>query len=92
MKSLVSMWLEVELNRNGKTLAKAIAEMNQALKTKVTHSRIREWEENRDGRGTRLPQSVRSYLLYIVMPDAIGDMFAIEIDERMRRKLVRMLQ
>lgn len=67
-KNLIQIWLTVELKVNGKILAEAITDLNQALGTAYTHSRVREWEENRNGRGERLPRSVRAYMLKIGIP------------------------
>jgi hypothetical protein len=61
-KNLVQAWLAVEMDENGKTLGEALERMNEALSTRYTHSRIREWEENRNGRGERLPRQVRIYM------------------------------
>lgn len=61
-KSLVQAWLEVELNQNRKTLADALRELNENLGSAHTHSRVREWEENRNGRGDRLPRAIRVYM------------------------------
>lgn len=64
-KNLVQAWLEVELYENGKILAHALEDMNDALGSSHTHSRVREWEENRNGRGERLPREVRIYMAKI---------------------------
>lgn len=61
-KNLVQAWLNVELEENEKTLVEALTDLNAALDTVYTHSRIREWEENRNGRGERLPREVRVYM------------------------------
>jgi hypothetical protein len=65
-KNLVQAWLHVELEENTKTLAEALVDLNDALDTAYTHSRIREWEENRNGRGERLPREVRVYMAKLV--------------------------
>lgn len=65
-KNLVQAWLEVELNENDKILAEALEDLNQHLGSAHTHSRVREWEENRNGRGERLPREVRVYMAKIV--------------------------
>jgi hypothetical protein len=64
--NIVQSWLEVELFENGKILAEALEDLNYALNTAYTHSRVREWEENRNGRGERLPREVRIYMGRIV--------------------------
>ena len=61
-KNLVQAWLHVELEESNKTLAEALSALNDSLGTAYTHSRIREWEENRNGRGERLPRQVRIYM------------------------------
>lgn len=65
-KTLVQAWLEVELYENDKILAEALDDMNAHLGSAHTHSRVREWEENRNGRGERLPRNVRVYMAKIV--------------------------
>ncbi len=64
--NIVQSWLEVELYENGKILAEALDELNTALNTAYTHSRVREWEENRNGRGERLPREVRIHMARII--------------------------
>ena len=66
-KTLVQSWLEVELVKNNRLLVEALKDLNKSLNSKHTHSRAREWEEARDGRGTRLPTRVRLYMLKIVL-------------------------
>ena len=66
-KTLVQSWLEVELVFNGKTLAEALKELNKHLNSAHTHSRVREWEENRNGRGARLPREIRLYMAKVVL-------------------------
>ena len=72
-KSLVQAWLEVELNHNGKTLADALRSLNTALGSAHTHSRVREWESNRNGRGDRLPRKVRVYMAKVAIRDLLRD-------------------
>ena len=72
-KTLVQAWLEVELDVNHKTLATALREMNKALDAAHTHSRVREWEENRNGRGDRLPRRVRVYMAKKVVDQVLKD-------------------
>lgn len=71
-KNLVQAWLEVELLENGKILAEALEDMNAHLDASHTHSRIREWEENRNGRGERLPRNVRLYMAKIVAASVLA--------------------
>jgi hypothetical protein len=66
-KTVVQSWLEVELVFNGKTLADALRDLNKHLNSAHTHSRVREWEENRNGRGARLPREIRLYMSKVVM-------------------------
>ena len=63
-KNLVQAWLEVELEK--KILAEALEDLNAHLGSAHSHSRIREWEENRNNRGERLPREVRLYMAKIV--------------------------
>jgi len=72
-KSLVQSWLEVELQHNGKSLADALRSLNTALGSAHTHSRVREWEENRNGRGDRLPRKVRIYMTKVAIRDVLRD-------------------
>lgn len=72
-KSLVQSWLEVELEHNGKTLADALRSLNTSLGSAHTHSRVREWEENRNGRGDRLPRKVRLYMAKVALRDVLRD-------------------
>ena len=65
-KTLVQVWLEVELVQNEKSLAEALRALNKKLGSAHTHSRVREWEETRGGRGSRLPREVRVYMAKIV--------------------------
>ena len=65
-KTLVQVWLEVELIQNNKSLADALRALNKKLGTAYRHSRMREWEQIRDGRGSRLPREVRVYMAKIV--------------------------
>ncbi|MFI4956510.1 MAG: hypothetical protein ACHQAX_04815 [Gammaproteobacteria bacterium] len=65
-KNLVQAWLFVELEEGDKTLAEALVNLNNSLGTAYTHSRIREWEENRNGRGERLPRDVRLHMAKLV--------------------------
>lgn len=73
-KSLVQAWLEVELEHNGKTLAEALRDLNAKLDSAHTHSRVREWEENRNGRGDRLPRKIRQYMGRVVVRHVIQDL------------------
>ena len=66
-KTLIQAWLEVELNINCKTLAEALRDLNKKLGSVHTHSRVREWEENRNGRGDRLPRKVRGVKLLLLI-------------------------
>jgi hypothetical protein len=66
-KTLVQSWLEVELVFNNKTLAEALRDLNKHLNSAHTHSRVREWEENRNGRGARLPREIRLYMAKVVL-------------------------
>ncbi len=61
-KSLVESWLFVELEAKERTLKEALDELNDTLGSAHTHSRVREWEQNRNGRGERLPRSLRIVL------------------------------
>lgn len=72
-KNLVQSWLEVELDHNGKTLADALRSLNTALGSAHTHSRVREWETNRNGRGERLPRKVRVYMTKVTIKDILRD-------------------
>lgn len=71
-KNLVQAWLTVELEESGKTLGEALVDLNNALDTAYTHSRIREWEENRNGRGERLPREVRVHMAKLVARSVLG--------------------
>ncbi len=66
-KTLVQSWLEVELVFNQKSLADALRDLNKHLNSAHTHSRVREWEENRNGRGARLPREIRLYMAKVVL-------------------------
>jgi hypothetical protein len=72
-KNLVQAWLHVELEENNKTLAEALLALNDSLGTAYTHSRIREWEENRNGRGERLPREVRVYMAKLVARSVLSN-------------------
>ena len=72
-KTLVQAWLEVELNMNEKSLADALRDLNKKLQSAHTHSRVREWEENRNGRGDRLPRKVRQYMGRVVIRHVLKD-------------------
>lgn len=72
-KTLIQAWLEVELVINEKTLAEALRDLNHHLDSAHTHSRIREWEENRNGRGDRLPRKVRVYMAKLVAIHVLED-------------------
>jgi hypothetical protein len=69
-KNLVQAWLEVELEN--KILAEALEELNDHLGSAHSHSRVREWEENRNNRGERLPREVRLYMAKIVARDVLS--------------------
>jgi len=93
-KSLVQSWLEVELNINGRTLSEALFDMNKSLGSAHTHSRVREWAENRNGRGKRLPREVRIYMAKVVMPYVLksaGVSSLAKIDKRTINRLVEQL-
>jgi len=68
-KNLVQAWLEVELS--DKILAEALEDLNEHLGSAHSHSRVREWEENRNNRGERLPREVRLYMAKIVARDVL---------------------
>ena len=72
-KNLVQAWLHVELEESNKTLAEALSALNDSLGTAYTHSRIREWEENRNGRGERLPREVRVYMAKLVARSVLSN-------------------
>lgn len=97
MQNLVSTWLNIELNQNGKKLVDILGDMNMALRAKHTHSRIHEWAEYRNGRGGRMPKEVRYYILTKVLKNIINNLshkhFNDEIDLKPKevRKLARML-
>ena len=69
-KNLVQAWLEVELNE--KILAEALEDLNDHLGSAHSHSRVREWEENRNNRGERLPREVRLYMAKIVAKNVLS--------------------
>lgn len=69
-KNLVQAWLEVELQ--DKILAQALDDLNEHLGSAHSHSRVREWEENRNNRGERLPREVRLYMAKIVAKDVLS--------------------
>lgn len=64
-KNLVQAWLFVEMEEDGKTLGEALNDLNEALGTAYTHSRVHEWRESRNQRGDRLPREVRVYMAKI---------------------------
>ncbi|MEE9303230.1 hypothetical protein [Candidatus Vondammii sp. HM_W22] len=67
MSNLITAYIEVV--NQASTLAVALREMNNALGTRHTHSRIREWE-----RGDRLPTAMAiNYMLSIVLPVLLAD-------------------
>jgi hypothetical protein len=68
-KNLVQAWLEVELEN--KILTEALEDLNDHLGSAHSHSRVREWEENRNNRGERLPREVRVYMAKIVARDVL---------------------
>jgi hypothetical protein len=72
-KTLIQSWLEVEVDRNGKTVAGALRDLNAHLGSSHTHSRVSEWKENRNGRGDRLPRRVRVYMAKIVIKAVLED-------------------
>ena len=72
-KNLVQAWLHVALEEGNKTLAEALVGLNDSLGTAYTHSRIREWEENRNGRGERLPREVRVYMAKLVARSVLAN-------------------
>lgn len=72
-KTLVQAWLEVELEKNQQSLTKTLDKMNKKLGSAHTHSRVREWEENRNGRGNRLPREVRMFMAKIVCKDILSN-------------------
>ena len=47
--------------------------MNKKLGSAHTHSRVREWEENRNGRGNRLPREVRMFMAKVVCKHVLAD-------------------
>jgi len=90
-KSLVQAWLEVELEINQKTLAEALLGLNKALGSAHTHSRIREWEENRNGRGDRLPRRVRIYMSKLVLQDVLQSA-GVKADKLDKRTITRLAE
>lgn len=92
-KTLVQSWLEVELNINEKTLAEALRDLNKKLDSVHTHSRVREWEENRNGRGDRLPRKVRSYMAKIVIKHVLeaGKINTSKVNTRTLNKMAEQL-
>ena len=65
-KNLVQAWLFVEMEEDGKTLGETLNDLNDALGTAYTHSRIHEWKDGRNQRGDRLPRDVRVYMAKLV--------------------------
>ena len=61
-ENLVQSWLVEMMHKRGITMADALREMNKTLNSAHTHSRVREWEENRNGRGSRLPREIRIFM------------------------------
>ena len=92
-KNLVQSWLEVELVQKGRTLTAALHDLNKALDSAHTHSRIREWEENRNGRGGRLPRKIRVYMQRIVLRAVLenSDIDTKKLTKRHINKLVEQL-
>ena len=72
-KNLVQSWVKLETTVLGNTLAQALRELNEALGTIYTHSRIGEFSDNRNGRGTRLPPEIRSYMLKKVLAHVLAE-------------------
>jgi hypothetical protein len=72
-KNLVQAWLCVELEEGEKTLTEALGNLNDTLGTAYTHSRVREWEENRNGRGERLPREVRVHMAKLVARSVLSN-------------------
>lgn len=83
-KNLVQAWLEVELTT--KNLTETLEALNNYLGSAHTHSRIREWEENRNNRGERLPREVRVYMAKIVAADVLRAS-GIDIKKLRKREL-----
>lgn len=92
-KTLVQAWLEVELDYNEKSLADALRALNKKLDSAHTHSRVREWEENRNGRGDRLPRRVRQYMGRVVIRHVLENagLSAHRKQGRVLNKIVDML-
>jgi hypothetical protein len=66
MRRLVESWIEAERSR-GSNLTDAIRLLNEALDSKVTHSRLSEWK-----RGRYVPkQEALSFILLRTLPWAI---------------------
>lgn len=93
-KTLVQSWLEVELVENEKTLAEALRELNKKLGSAHTHSRAREWEENRNGRGDRLPRAVRLYMAKKVIRSVLeaGGVNTKTIPQRVLNKIAERVE
>lgn len=91
--SLVQAWLFVELKEHGRTLAEALKDLNNKLDSAHTHSRVREWEDNRNGRGDRLPRKLRQYMLQKVLKSILANagFDAKKMNSRQLKKLAEML-
>ena len=92
-KTLVQSWLEVEIDFHGKTLAQALRDLNDHLHSTHTHSRVREWEENRNGRGARLPREIRLYMAKIVLKNVLeaNGVKAQGVDKKALNKIAEQL-
>ncbi len=67
MKQLVASWIKAEQEWHGHSLAAALAQMNRALDTATTPSRVSEWR-----RGVYVPSTEAiSYMLSRTLPWAM---------------------
>lgn len=91
-KTLVQTWLEVELVTNRRSLADVLRELNKDMGSKHTHSRVREWETQRRGRGGQMPTKLRVYMAMKVARNVLKSCgITEELSQRMLRVLVTRL-
>lgn len=92
-KNLVQSWLEVELDINGKNLTEALDKLNKKMNSSHTHSRVNEWKENRNERGTRLPRELRVYMAKIVVKQVLeaAGLNTSKLNSRVLNKIVEQL-
>jgi hypothetical protein len=84
--NLINYWIQTETSIPGRRVANALRDMEAELGRRITHSRLRQWQDGRLG----LPDDVRHYMIEVAADRIIEDLELCITPEELHR-LVRII-